>query len=138
MLIGELAKRACVNIATVRFYERAGLIPQPARAANGYREYDNRDLERILVVRSSRDLGFTVADIREVLDLHHVLASRGRAQDLKQSAQVKMLEAASRRLTAIDEKLCLLTRMKKDMQSLVGTLKGDEKPVCPVSGMQVT
>jgi MerR family transcriptional regulator, copper efflux regulator len=138
MRISELAARAKVTSQTIRFYEREGLMPKPVRTANGYREYDRRDLERVLVIRSSRDLGFTVDDIRELLELHRVLASREGAAVPKLAAQEKMLEAADRRLASIEDKLRVLEQMKKELLSLVGTLKGREKPVCPVSGMQVT
>jgi DNA-binding transcriptional MerR regulator len=112
-------------------------MPKPLRSANGYRDYGNRELEQVLIIRSSRDLGFTVEDIRELLELHQVLASRGQTPMPKPAAQGKMLTAAARRLDSIEEKLRTLQRMKREMKALVGTLQGHEKPVCPVSGMQV-
>ena len=138
MRIGELAKSAGVNVQTLRFYERQGLLPQPARLASGYRAYANRDVERVKFIRSCQGIGFTLKDVREVLEVHRVLASAERAASLKPKAQEKLLAAAERRLVLIDEKIKILTQMKRGMATLVSTLNGRGKPVCPVSGMQVT
>src|SRR5271165_6959995 len=60
MRIGELAERAEVNIQTLRFYEREGLIPPPERTASGYRSYALSDLERVRFIRICQGLGFTL------------------------------------------------------------------------------
>jgi MerR family copper efflux transcriptional regulator len=133
MKIGELAKRAEVNVQTVRFYEREGLLAAPRRTASGYRDYETRDLERIKVIRVCQQIGFTLNDVREVLEPHRILSSRAEAANLKPAARQKMLSAAKRRLDLIEEKLSILKRMKTDMKSLVGSLSGDEAPVCPAS-----
>jgi DNA-binding transcriptional MerR regulator len=138
MRIGELAKEAGVNVQTLRFYEREGLLPKPSRTGSGYRDYARRDLDRVRFIRSCQDLGFTLKDVREVFDLHRVLASPERSEQLKPKAQAKFLAAAGRRLALIDEKLKALAQMKREMTALVQTLKGRQKPVCPVSGMRVT
>jgi MerR family copper efflux transcriptional regulator len=138
MRISELAKHANVNIETIRYYEREGLLPPPKRSANRYREYGNRDLEQVLVIRSSRDLGFTVEEVRDILQLHRVLASREPGPAPKQAAQGRMLEAADRQLSMIEEKLRALGQMKQDLLSLVDTLKNDARPVCPVSKLSMT
>jgi DNA-binding transcriptional MerR regulator len=137
MRIGELAKYAGVNVQTLRFYEREGLLPKPSRTSSGYREYGRRDVDRVNFIRSCQDIGFTLKDVKEVLDLHRVLASPERTEKFKPAAQVKFLSTADRRLASIDEKLRILTKMKKDMAALVATLKGRQKPVCPISGIQV-
>ena len=69
MKIGELAQRTQVNIDTVRYYERQGLLPAPQRLASGYRLYDQRDVSRLRFVRRAKALGFTLVEIRELLDL---------------------------------------------------------------------
>ncbi|MGD0191463.1 MAG: MerR family transcriptional regulator [Rhizomicrobium sp.] len=137
MQIGELATCAGVNIQTLRFYEREGLIPKPPRTRSGYREYAARDLARVRFIRSCQEIGFTLKDVKEIFDLHRVLASPERAETLKPPAQTKFLAAAERRLALIDEKLKILRQMKKDMTGLVGTLKLSRKPVCPVSGVEI-
>jgi MerR family copper efflux transcriptional regulator len=137
MRIGELAKTAGLNVQTLRFYEREGLIPKPARTRAGYREYTERDAQRVAFIRSCQEIGFTLKDVKDVFDLHRVLASPERAESLKPGAQKKFLAAAERRLALIDGKLKILHRMKKDMAGLVATLKHRQKPVCPVSGIEV-
>jgi MerR family transcriptional regulator, copper efflux regulator len=138
MRIGELAKSAAVNIQTLRFYEREGLLPKPARSTSGYREYDRRAVDRLKFIRSCQEIGFTLKEIKEVFDLHRVLASPDRLESLKPKAQARFLATADRRLALIDEKLNVLGQMKKDMTGLVETLRGRKQPVCPVSGSRVT
>jgi len=137
MRIGELAKNAGVNVQTLRFYERQGLLAKPPRLASGYRAYARRDAERIKFIRSCQEIGFTLKEVREILELHRVLASE-RAESMKPKAQARLLAAADRRLASIDAKIQTLAQMKQGMATLVSTLSGHYKPVCPVSGMQVT
>ena len=61
MNIGHLAELAGVNVDTVRYYERQGLLPPAARTGSGYRQYDEPDLERLRFIRRSKELGFTLA-----------------------------------------------------------------------------
>lgn len=138
MRIGELARQASVNIQTIRFYERVGLLAKPARTQSGYRAYLARDVDRVHFIRSCQEIGFTLTEIREVNELHRVLALRDPAEKLKPKAQANFLAAANRRLKLIEEKIKVLVKMKKDMEGLVETLSGRAKPVCPVSGLAVT
>ncbi len=138
MRIGELAKATGVNIQTIRFYEREGLLRKPLRLPSGYREYAPTDVAHITFIRSCQGIGFTLRDVKEVLDLHGVLASPEQTENLKPKAQKELLMAARRRLASIDEKLKLLVAMKRGMTALVTTLGSRQKPTCPVSGMTVT
>jgi len=137
MRIGELARQAGVNVQTVRFYEREGLLAAPARTRAGYRQYQPADLERLRLIRSCQEIGFTLRDVQEVLELHRVLALRSGAQRLKPRAQARLLSTADRRLALIDAKLRALHKVRTDMAALVATLRGRDKPVCPVSGLRV-
>jgi len=67
--IGALGKAARVNIETIRYYERIGLMPPPARSRAGYRTYDTSHVERLEFIRHSRELGFSLDAIRELLAL---------------------------------------------------------------------
>jgi len=67
--IGELAERTGVSVQAVRYYERRGLLPTPDRTASGYREYDGSDALRLSFIRRTKDLGFTLSEIRDLLDL---------------------------------------------------------------------
>src|SRR3546814_4886966 len=69
MKTGELAQRAGVSIDTVRYYERQGLLPEPARQASGYRSYVSGDVGRLQFVRRAKALGFTLEEIRDLLAL---------------------------------------------------------------------
>ena len=69
MRTGELAVRAGVNPQTLRYYERRGLMPAPARTGSGYRAYDQGDLERLLFIRRAQGVGFTLAEVEALLHL---------------------------------------------------------------------
>jgi DNA-binding transcriptional MerR regulator len=137
MRTGEFAKCAGVNVQTLRFYEREGLLPQPPRTRSGYRQYQRRDLHRVQFIKSCQETGFTLNDVREIFELHRVLAAPAQQRDIKPRAQQIFLAAATRRLAVIDARLRTLKKMKRDMQALVATLGGHRKPVCPVSGLPV-
>ncbi|HYY73570.1 MAG TPA: helix-turn-helix domain-containing protein [Solirubrobacterales bacterium] len=67
--IGRLAKRTGTNIETIRYYERVGLWPAPARSAGGYRLYGTEHLKRLSFIRRARALGFSIAEVRTLLRL---------------------------------------------------------------------
>ena len=69
MLIGELAEALGVPTETVRFYERRGLLPEPDRASNGYRLYNDASLHRLRFIRTAQAAGLTLAEIRSIIDL---------------------------------------------------------------------
>jgi MerR family copper efflux transcriptional regulator len=131
--IGQLAKRAGVSVQTIRFYEREGLLSPPSRTTSGYRAYAASDLERLRVIRTCQKIGFTLKEVKAVLEPHHVLASRGGAREAKSAAREKMLASARERLSQIDQTLVSLAQMRADMAALVATLAGDEVMICPAS-----
>ena len=67
MRVGELAKRSGTTTKTLRFYEQAGLLPEPERTPSGYRDYDEGALDRLAFVRAAQAAGLTLAEIREVI-----------------------------------------------------------------------
>ncbi|MCH8048022.1 MAG: MerR family transcriptional regulator, partial [Planctomycetes bacterium] len=69
LTIGQLARRAEVGVETVRFYEREGLLEEPARRPSGYRQYDEGVVDRLRFIRRAKQLGFTLKEIRELLSL---------------------------------------------------------------------
>jgi Hg(II)-responsive transcriptional regulator len=93
MKIGELAKRAKVNIDTIRYYERRQLLLLPDRTASGYRDYAESDLKRLLFIIHAKELGFTLEEIRELLSLHSGQADCSHVQRI---AENKASEIASR------------------------------------------
>ncbi len=68
MRIGELAGTTGVDVETIRYYEKAALLPQPPRQANGYRDYDERHMERLAFIRRCRELDMPLADVKRLLD----------------------------------------------------------------------
>jgi MerR family transcriptional regulator, copper efflux regulator len=94
MRIGELAERTGASVQTVRYYERRGLLPEPDRMRSGYRIYDESDLLRLRFILRAKDLGFTLSEIRELLDLR-VDPSRT-ADDVRELAQEKIADVDAR------------------------------------------
>ena len=75
MTIGEVAKAAEIGVETVRFYEREGLIAEPPRRRSGYRQYPADTVRRLRFIRRAKELGFTLAEIGELLDLARIQAA---------------------------------------------------------------
>ena len=114
MKIGTLAKHAGVAIDTVRYYERQGLLPAPVRLASGYRDYDDGDVSRLQFIRRAKALGFTLAEIRELLEL----SSR------READMAGMKSAALQKLADVDDKLAELQRIRKGLDALVASCPG--------------
>lgn len=125
MTIGRLAKRAGVNIDTVRYYERNGLLPEPARRASGYREYTASDLDRLLFVRRAKELGFTLAEIGELLSL-----TTRRDSDMR-----GVKRKAEERLEQVEFKIKELQRVRRGLKTLIAACPGHgELTQCPIVG----
>jgi MerR family copper efflux transcriptional regulator len=133
MRIGELAARAGVNIQTLRFYEREGLLRPPARTASGYRSYVDSDLERVRFIRLCQGLGFTLREIQHLLILHKSVTEYRGTVKMKPSAVREIVTMANERLELIDEKLAALGLMRAELTALVVALTGDSAGTCPVS-----
>lgn len=133
MRIGEFAKRAGVGIQTIRFYEREGLLPPPPRTAAGYREFTIEDLERVRVIRVCQKIGFTLGDIKGLLEPHRALASLGLDLPAKQEASRNILKSATARLDQLDEMLATLQGVRSGMAELVAGLTKGELRTCPAA-----
>jgi Cd(II)/Pb(II)-responsive transcriptional regulator len=108
MRIGELGKATGVDIETIRYYEKAGLLPVPARQANGYRSYGDAQLERLAFIRHCRALDMPLAEIKRLLDfLAQLTAACGDVDRLIEQqlsrvrARIKSLRALERQLAAL-------------------------------------
>lgn len=86
--IGQVAKRAGVNIETIRFYERKKLIPDPPRRQSGYRQYTDDAIDRLLFIRHAKELGFSLAEISDLLTLR--VDPESSCADIKQRAEAKI------------------------------------------------
>lgn len=122
MNIGEAAKASGVSAKMIRHYESVGLFPEAARTESGYRQYTDKEVSSLRFVRQSRDLGFSIEQIRELLGLW---------QDRKRpSRQVRALAQAH--IEELDEKLEELQSMKATLEHLVRCCRGDDRPDCPI------
>jgi MerR family copper efflux transcriptional regulator len=122
MNIGEAAKASGVSAKMIRHYEGVGLFPQAVRTEAGYRQYADKEISTLRFVRHSRDLGFSVDQIRELLGLWQ---NRKRP-----SRQVKAL--AEVHVRELDLKLRELQAMKSALLHLVSCCAGDDRPDCPI------
>jgi Cu(I)-responsive transcriptional regulator len=120
--IGETAKASGVSAKMIRHYEKVGLFPEALRTEAGYRQYTDREVSTLRFIRQSRDLGFSIDQIRELLGLW---------QDKRRpSRQVKALAQAH--LQELDVKLEELSAMKATLAHLVNHCHGDDRPDCPI------
>ena len=107
--IGTLAARTGVNIETIRYYERVGVLPKPSRAANGRRHYGDADVRRLAFIRKSRDLGFTLPEVRALLGLADQKDRSCRAVD----------RIAREHLADVDRKITDLTRLRRELGAII-------------------
>ncbi len=122
MNIGEASKASGVSAKMIRHYESVGLFPEAVRTESGYRQYADKEVSTLRFVRQSRDLGFSIEQIRELLGLW---------QDRKRpSRQVRALAQAH--IEELDEKLKELRSMKATLEHLVHCCHGDDRPDCPI------
>ena len=118
MNIGEAAKASGVSAKMIRHYERVGLFPQAVRTDAGYRQYGEKDVHTLRFIRQSRDLGFSIEQIRELLNLWQ---NRRRP-----SRQVKALAHAH--IEELEQKAQELLAMKSTLEHLVNCCQGDDRP----------
>jgi MerR family copper efflux transcriptional regulator len=133
MHIGELARKATVNIQTIRFYERQGLLPAPSRNSSGYRCYATRDLERVTFIKRNQELGFTLVEIKQLVDLHQAVAAMPFPLRRKPSELRGIIAIGRERLGTINEKVRTLHTMRRQLSSLLRKLESPIVATCPAS-----
>jgi MerR family transcriptional regulator, copper efflux regulator len=119
---GQLSKQARVNGETLRFYEAEGLMPEPPRSASGYRKYPNSAIQRLRFIKSAKALGFTLRDIRELLDLQEEPGSSCR--HVRRKAEAKLAD--------VDEKIRYLCEIRRALVKVMKNCSG-EGPVSACS-----
>ncbi|MGH7014818.1 MAG: Cu(I)-responsive transcriptional regulator [Stellaceae bacterium] len=122
MNIGEVATRAGVPAKTIRYYESVGLIPAASRRDNGYRRYDQTDLHTLRFIHRARELGFSVAEVEDLLALWR--------NKRRKSAAVKAIALA--KMGEIERKIAALEAMKRTIHHLTANCHGDARPDCPI------
>lgn len=120
--IGELSRATGVNIETIRYYERIKILPPPPRTEAGRRVYRSEDKRVLAFVRRGRELGFTIDEIRTLLDL-------GAPVD---GSCAEVREIAGAHLADVRAKLADLARLEAILAKAVAKCTGDAVPVCPV------
>ena len=122
MNIGQAAERCGVSAKMIRYYEQIGLIPKASRSDAGYRNYSVADTHSLRFIRRSRDLGFSVEQISELLVLWQ---DRDRA-----SAHVKAM--ALRHVAGLNAKIAELQSMAQTLAHLADHCHGNDRPDCPI------
>lgn len=120
--IGTAAARSGVSPKMVRHYESLGLLPQVRRTDSGYRLYGEADMHQLRFIRRSRDLGFSMDEIAELLSLWN---NRRRT-----SASVKRI--AQRHVADLAQRIEAMQAMQRTLEHLVHCCHGDERPDCPI------
>jgi len=123
MKIGEVADRGGVNLQTIRYYEREGLLPQPPRLPSGYRVYSEPTVRRLRFIKRAQELGFTLAEIRDLLSL--------RIDHDRDRSEVRAIAEA--KVADIEEKIRTLSAMKEALGRLTEHCSGHgPASECPI------
>lgn len=120
--IGGLSERTGVNIETIRYYERIGLLTAPPRSPGGYRRYGMADVRRLNFVRRLRELGFPLEDIRVLLVL----------SESRRAACREVRELATKHLDEVRGKIKDLRRMERVLMDMVASCERGVAPRCPM------
>ena len=120
--IGEAARRSGVSAKMIRHYESLRLLKTPRRTESGYRLYDENEVHTLRFIRRSRDLGFSMKEIQQLLGLWQ---NRRRA-----SSDVRRI--AQEHIRDLDAKIEELQAMRRTLEQLVHTCHGDHRPDCPI------
>lgn len=122
MNIGQAAKKTGLSAKMIRYYESIELLPAADRSDSGYRQYNAQDLHRLAFIKRSRDLGFSLAEVSQLLALWQ---DRQRA-----SADVKALAAAH--ITELERKINELSSLRNTLRELMNSCQGNDRPDCPI------
>ena len=122
MNIGQASKASGVSAKMIRYYEQTGLIPAADRTASGYRDYSDTAVHVLRFVRRARDLGFSVAEIGDLLGLWR--------DETRQSSEVKQL--AQDHVQKLERKIKGLQDMVRTLSDLINDCRGDHRPHCPI------
>jgi len=122
LTIGKAAKKANVNIQTLRYYERRKLLRPAAREESGYRVYDEESVSRLRFIKFAQDLGFSLTDIKELLSYR-----------TDKAGCEKTRVRASAKLTEVEEKILRLQRMREALRGLIGECSSsNSNGTCPI------
>ena len=121
LTIGILAKRGGVNVETIRYYQRRGLLQEPMKPSGGFRRYPEEALKRVLFIKRAQSLGFTLEEILGLLALD------------EQKACLETREIAAHKLELIEQKITELSKMRKSLARLVRSCDASSSGApCPI------
>jgi MerR family mercuric resistance operon transcriptional regulator len=123
LTIGRLAESAQVNVETVRYYQRRGLLREPARPTGSVRRYSNDDVTRIRFIKRAQQLGFTLDEVASLLKL----------EDGRSCREAERL--AQQKLSLVEARIADLQRLRKTLRDLIGRCEsGRGRITCPIIG----
>lgn len=120
--IGQLSRETGVNIETIRYYERIGIMPEPDRTPGGNRQYNLEQLKRLYFVRKARDLGFSLNEIRGLLEM----------VDRKDFSCGEVHDLTVNHLEEVRKKITHLQKLENALETMVQECKGGDVPDCPI------
>ncbi|MFA7588460.1 MAG: helix-turn-helix domain-containing protein [Novosphingobium sp.] len=120
--IGTLAKRTGTKVQTIRYYEQIGLMPEPGRSEGGQRRYGASELDRLAFIRHSRQLGFSLEAIRELLDL----------SDSPERSCAQVDEVARKQLHEVEARIARLEALRIELQRMIGECRADRVANCRI------
>jgi MerR family mercuric resistance operon transcriptional regulator len=126
LTIGRLAERSGVNVETIRYYQRRGLLDEPQKPMGGYRRYPSNAAKRIRFIKRAQALGFTLEEVGELLRIDAAAAC----------AETRQL--AAHKLALIEEKLAELTAMRDGLTALVSKCGAGRSRACPIIQVLLT
>jgi Cu(I)-responsive transcriptional regulator len=122
MLITETAREAGVNTQTLRYYERRGLLPKPARRGSGYREYSDEAVRLVRFIKRAQELGFSLDEVEELVRLRGV----------RRGDRHRVRAIAERKIADIDRKIAQLRSMRAALRQLVDACHRGAAAECPI------
>jgi MerR family mercuric resistance operon transcriptional regulator len=122
MLIGTFSQRTGCHIETIRYYERIKLLPKPKRTEGGHRLYDREQVKRLVFIRRSRELGFSLDEIRNLL----------RLIDGKRYTCLEVKTITETHLEDVNRKIDDLRQLQKTLAAISGQCEGGLVPNCPI------
>ncbi len=121
-LIGAMARETNVNIETIRYYERIGIMPEPDRTEGGNRQYNHDQLKRLFFIKRCRELGFSIGEIRQLLQM----------VDANDFTCGEVHAMTMDHLAVVRRKLSDLRRLEKSLKAMVAECSKGDLPDCPV------
>ena len=122
LTIGTLAKKTGTKVQTIRYYEQIGLMPEPGRSEGGQRRYGTLELDRLAFIRHSRQLGFSLEAIRELLDL----------SDSPERSCAQVDAVAQKQLREVEARIARLEALRVELRRMIGECRADRVANCRI------